>query len=81
MLIGRLLPQELCWEMTQLNLGIVAQNETLTLEIESTLEPDIRKGQLTNEKIVKYKKLMNKDLCGSRTESVYPRFKSCKKLY
>jgi hypothetical protein len=44
MLIGHLLPQELCWEMAQLNLGIVASNETLTLEIESTLDQDIRKG-------------------------------------
>jgi hypothetical protein len=44
MLIGHLLPQELCWEMAQLNLGIVASSETLTLEIESTLEQDIRKG-------------------------------------
>jgi hypothetical protein len=54
MLIGHLLPHELCWEMAQLNLGIVAQNETLTLEVESTLEQDIRKGQLTDEKIVEY---------------------------
>jgi hypothetical protein len=38
MLIGCLLTHVLCWEMAQLNLGIVAQNETLTLEIESTLE-------------------------------------------
>jgi hypothetical protein len=30
MLIGHLLPQELCWEMAQLNLGIVASSETLT---------------------------------------------------
>jgi hypothetical protein len=58
MLIGHLLPQELCWEMAQLNLGIVAQSETLTLEIESTLEQDIRKGQLTDEKIAEYKKLI-----------------------
>jgi hypothetical protein len=41
MLIRHLLPQELCWEMAQLNLGIVASSETLTLEIESTLEQDI----------------------------------------
>jgi hypothetical protein len=33
--------------MAQLNLGRVASSETLTLEIESTLEQDIRKGQLT----------------------------------
>jgi ribonuclease HI len=58
MLIGHLLPQELCWEMAQLNLRIVAQSETLTLEIESTLEQDIRRGQLTDEKIVEYKKLI-----------------------
>jgi hypothetical protein len=43
-LIGHMLPQELCWGMAQLNLGIVASSETLTLEIESTLEQDIRKG-------------------------------------
>jgi hypothetical protein len=58
MLVGHLLPQELCWEMAQLNLGIVASSETLTLEIESTLEQDIRKGQLTYEKIAEYKKLI-----------------------
>jgi hypothetical protein len=58
MLIGHLLPQELCWEMAQLNLGIVASSETLTLEIESTLEQDIRKGQLADEKIAEYKKLI-----------------------
>jgi hypothetical protein len=39
-------------------LGIVASSETLTLEIESTLEQDIRKGQNTDEKIAEYKKLI-----------------------
>jgi hypothetical protein len=58
MLIGHLLPQELCWKMAQLNLGIVASSETLTLEIESTLERDIRKGQLADEKIAEYRKLI-----------------------
>jgi hypothetical protein len=58
MLIGHLLPQELCSETAQLNLGIVASSETLTLEIESTLEQDIRKGQNTDEKIAEYKKLI-----------------------
>jgi hypothetical protein len=38
MLVARLMPQELCWEMAQLNLGIAAQSESMTLEIESTLE-------------------------------------------
>jgi hypothetical protein len=58
MLIGHLLPQELCSEMAQLNLGIVASSETLRLEIESTLEQNIRKGQLIDEKIAEYKKLI-----------------------
>jgi hypothetical protein len=30
----------------------------LTLEIESTLEQDIRRGQLTDEKIAEHKKLI-----------------------
>jgi hypothetical protein len=42
--------------MAQLNLGIVASSETLTLEIESMLEQDIRKGQLTDDKIAEYRK-------------------------
>jgi hypothetical protein len=58
MLVARLMPQELCWEMAQLNLGIAAQSESMTLEIESTLEQEIRKGQLNDEKIKEYKKLI-----------------------
>jgi hypothetical protein len=42
--------------MPQFNLGIVASSETLTLEIELTLEQDIRKGQLTDDKIAEYRK-------------------------
>jgi hypothetical protein len=51
MLVARLMPQELCGEMARLNLGIAAQSETMTLEIESTLEQEFRKGQLNDEKI------------------------------
>jgi hypothetical protein len=58
MLVAHLMPQELCWEMAQLNLGIAAQSESMTLEIESTLEQEIRKGQLNDEKIKEYKKLI-----------------------
>jgi hypothetical protein len=58
MLVARLMPQELCWEMAQLNLGIAAQSETMTLEIEATLEQEIRKGQLNDENIKEYKKLI-----------------------
>jgi hypothetical protein len=42
MLVARLMPQELCWEMAQLNLGIATQSESMTLEIESTLEDQER---------------------------------------
>jgi hypothetical protein len=77
--------------MAQLNLGIVASSETLTLEIESTLEQDIRKGQLTDEKIAEYKKLIKlgkvpdfrEDEQGTvclRIESMYLRLRSYEKL-
>jgi hypothetical protein len=58
MLVARLMPQELCWEMEKLNLGIAAPSETMTLEIESMLEQEIRKGQLNDEKIKEYKRLI-----------------------
>jgi hypothetical protein len=58
MLIARMIPQELCWEMVCLNLGIVAQSETITLEVESTLQQKIRKGQLTDENIKEYGRLI-----------------------
>jgi len=43
------LPRELCKEFENLNLSIVAN--TMGLEVEPTLEQDIRKGQLADEKI------------------------------
>jgi len=43
------LPRELCAEFEHLNLSIVAN--TMELEVEPTLEQDIRKGQLDDEKI------------------------------
>jgi hypothetical protein len=58
MLVACLIPQDLCWEMSQLNLGIAARSETMTLEIESTLEQEIRKGQMNEEMIKEYKKLI-----------------------
>jgi hypothetical protein len=51
MLVARLMPQELCWEMAQLNLGIAAQSETMTLEIESTLEKEIREGNWMTKRL------------------------------
>jgi hypothetical protein len=44
--------------MAQLNLGIAAQSETMTLEIESILGQEIRKEQLNDDKIKEYKKLI-----------------------
>jgi hypothetical protein len=43
------LPRELCEEFEHLNLGIV--DNTMELEVEPTLEREIRKGQLDDEKI------------------------------
>jgi hypothetical protein len=40
--------------MERLNLGIVTQSETITLEVESTIEEEIKKGQLTDEKMKEY---------------------------
>ncbi|RLN41627.1 gag-pol [Panicum miliaceum] len=55
MVIARLMPQELCWEMARLNLGIVTHAETMTMEMEPTLEQEIRKGQLADAKIKEIK--------------------------
>ena len=43
------LPKELCAEFEHLNLGIVAN--AMELEVEPTLEQEIHKGQLEDEKI------------------------------
>ena len=43
------LPRELCEEFKYLNLGIVAN--TVELEVEPTLEQEIHKGQLNDERI------------------------------
>ena len=50
-----LMPQELCWEMEQLNLGMVNNTEATVMEVESTLEQEIRKGQESDEKIKEIK--------------------------
>jgi hypothetical protein len=39
-----LMSQELCWEMEQLNHGMVNNMEATVIEVESTLEQEIRKG-------------------------------------
>jgi hypothetical protein len=46
-----LMSQELCWEMEQLNFGMLNNMEATIMEVESTLEKEIRKGQESEEKI------------------------------
>jgi hypothetical protein len=53
-----LMSQELCWEMEQLNLGMLNKVEATVLEVESTLEEEIHKGQESDEKIKEIKTLV-----------------------
>jgi hypothetical protein len=46
-----LMSQELCREIEQLNLGMLNNMEATVMEVESTLEEEIRKGQESDEKI------------------------------
>ena len=55
MAIACLTPQELCWEIELLNLKIVYHTEAVTMEIEPTLEKEIKEGQLTDAKIKEIK--------------------------
>jgi hypothetical protein len=50
-----LMPQELCWEMEQLNLGMLNNMEVTVMEVESTLKQEIRKGHKSDEKIKEIK--------------------------
>src|SRR5438105_10007795 len=48
----------LCKEFASLKLSIVDKSEATVMEIDSTLEQDIRKGQLQDEKIQEIKRLI-----------------------
>ena len=50
-----LMPQELCWEMEQLNHGMLNNIESTVMEVESSLEQEICKGQESDEKIKEIK--------------------------
>jgi hypothetical protein len=52
------LPDELAEDFKNLNLGIVANAEGVTIEVEPTLEQEIRKGQIGDVKIQEIKDLM-----------------------
>jgi hypothetical protein len=52
------LPDELVEDFEKLNLGIVAHTEGVTIEVEPTLEQEIRKGQIGDVKIQEIKDLI-----------------------
>jgi hypothetical protein len=52
------LPDELVEDFERLNLGIVAHTEGITIEVQPTLEQEIRKGQIEDAKIQETKDLM-----------------------
>jgi hypothetical protein len=49
------MPFDLCEEFDKLNLRLVGNTKVVTMEIDLTLSQDIRKGQLTDEKIQEIK--------------------------
>src|SRR5438128_1564585 len=52
------MPPPLCKEFARLNLSIAYKSEATAMEVDSTLEQDIRKGQLQDEKIQEIKWLI-----------------------
>jgi hypothetical protein len=61
MLASRELLPEFCKEFEKLNLGRVSNTEVITMEVDSTLEQDIRKGQLENAKIQEIKEQIKEE--------------------
>jgi hypothetical protein len=55
MLATRELLPEFCKEFEKRNLGWVSSTEVVTMEVDSTLEQDIRKGQLEDAKLQEIK--------------------------
>jgi hypothetical protein len=62
------LPEELMKEFEKLNLGMVVQTEGVTLEVESVLEKEIRKGQLEDIEIKEIRETMEKGKATDFTE-------------
>jgi hypothetical protein len=61
MLATRELLPEFCKEFEKLNLGWVSSTEVITMEVDSTLEQDIRKGQLEDAKIQEIKEKIKEE--------------------
>jgi tRNA U54 and U55 pseudouridine synthase Pus10 len=87
-----LMSQELCWEMEQLNLGMLNNMEATVMDVEYTLEQEIRKGKESDEKIKEIKAQINlgkpqispktnKALNGLKRESVYQKSSTYANLF
>jgi hypothetical protein len=61
MMAMRELVPELCKKFEKLNLGWVSNTEVITMEVDSMLEQDIRKGQLEDAKIQEIKEQIKED--------------------
>jgi hypothetical protein len=61
MLATRELLPEFCKEFEKLNLGWVSSTQVVTMEVESTLEQDIQKGQLEDAKIQEIKEQIKEE--------------------
>jgi hypothetical protein len=61
MLATRELLLEFCKEFEKLNLGWVSNTEIITMEVDSTLEQDIQKGQLDDTKIQEIKEQIKEE--------------------
>jgi hypothetical protein len=62
------LPDELVEDFEKLNLGIVSHTEGITIEVEPTLEQEIRKGQVGDAKIQEIRDLLVEDRGSDFTE-------------
>ena len=62
------MPQELCWEFEKLNLGFVSHTEGIIIEVEPTLEQEIRKGQLEDVNIKEIKESIEEGKASDFTE-------------
>jgi hypothetical protein len=61
MLATKELLPKFCKEFEKLNLGWVSNTEVITMEVDSTLEQDIRNGQLEDAKIQEIKEQIKED--------------------
>jgi hypothetical protein len=82
-----LMPQELCWEMEQLNLGMLNNMESTVMEVESTLEQEIhmRKSKKLKHILIwerpPISQKMNKTQYGLKREYVYQKSSTYANLF